>query len=228
LGFARATAPCAATLYLIFRRLDRGAVDAALGRWAEGVLTGRPARRGALEGVACDGKTLRGSRKQGAPGAHLLSAVSHRLGLTLAPEAVDDKTNEIGAIPALLARLLLAGRVITVDALLTQRAVAQTIVDGQGDYVMGAKENQPHLGQGIAGLLATPPHVPGATPLRTAQTMDRGHGRLERRRLVALQAPCCPVIATGPAPARFSASSDGASPRRRARSPQKSPTGSPA
>lgn len=184
LGFARATAPCAATLYLIFQRLDRAAVDAALGRWAEGVLADRPARRGALEGVACDGKTLRGSRKHGAPGAHLLSAVSHRLGLTVAQEAVDEKTNEIGAIPAVLARLLLAGRVITVDALLTQRAVAQTIVDGQGDYVMVAKENQPHVCQGIAGLLATPPHVPGATPLRTAQTADRGHGRLERRRLV--------------------------------------------
>lgn len=185
LGFARATAPCAATLYLIFRRLDRAAVDAALGRWAEGVLVGRPARHGALEGVACDGKTLRGSRKQGAPGAHLLSAVSHRLGLTVAQEAVDDKTNEIGAIPAVLGRLLLAGRVVTLDALLTQRAIAQTIVDGQGDYVMMAKENQPGLCQGIAGLLATPPHVPGATPLHTAQTTDRGHGRRERRRLVA-------------------------------------------
>lgn len=56
---------------------------------------------------------------------------------------------------------------------------------GQGDYVMVAKENQPHVCQGIAGLLATPPHVPGATPLRAAQTVDRGHGRLERRRLVA-------------------------------------------
>jgi predicted transposase YbfD/YdcC len=185
LGFARATVPCAATLHLIFRRLDRAAVEAALGRWAESVLADRPARRGALEGVACDGKTLRGSRKQGAPGAHLLSAVSHRLGLTVAQEAVDDKTNEIGAIPALLARLLLAGRVLTVDALLTQRAVAQMIVDGQGDYVMVAKENQLHLCQGIAGLVATPPHVPGATPLRTAQTVDRGHGRHERRRLVA-------------------------------------------
>jgi predicted transposase YbfD/YdcC len=145
LGCARARVPCAATLHLIFRRLDRAAVEAALGRWAESVLADRPARRGALEGVACDGKTLRGSRKQGAPGAHLLSAVSHRLGLTVAQEAVDDKTNEIGAIPALLARLLLAGRVLTVDALLTQRAVAQMIVDGQGDYVMVAKENQLHF-----------------------------------------------------------------------------------
>jgi predicted transposase YbfD/YdcC len=161
--------------------LDRAAVEAALGRWAVSVLADRPARRGALEGVACDGKTLRGSRKQGAPGAHLLSAVSHRLGLTVAQEAVDDKTNEIGAFPALLARLLLAGRVLTVDALLTQRAVAQMIVDGQGDYVMVAKENQPGLCQGIAGLLATPAHVPGATPLRRAQTVERGHGRVERR-----------------------------------------------
>lgn len=132
MGFARATAPCAATLDLIFRRLDRTAVEAALGRWAEGVLAGLPTPCGALEGVACDGKALRGSRTQGAPDAHPLSAVSHRLDVTVAQEAVDDKTNEIGAIPTLLAQLLLAGRVITLDTLLTQRAVAQTIVDGQG------------------------------------------------------------------------------------------------
>ena len=185
LGFARATAPCAATLYLLFRRLDRGAVDAALGRWAEGVLADLPTPRGAFEGVACDGKTLRGSRKQGAPGTPLLSAVSHRLGLTVAQEAVEEKTNAIGALRAVLGHLLLAGRVITLDALLTQRVIAQTIVDGQGDYVMVAKENQPHVCQGIAGVLATPPHVPGVASLRTAQTRDCGHGRVERRRLVA-------------------------------------------
>ena len=85
------------------------------------------------EGSAIDGKTLRGSRKQGAPGVHLLSAVSHRLGLTLAQQAVDAKTNEITAIHDLLRGLALAGRVITMDALLTQRAVARTIVEAGGD-----------------------------------------------------------------------------------------------
>ncbi len=180
LGFTHPTPPCAATLHRVLRRLDRQAVEAALGGWAEEVL----AATGRRAGVALDGKTLRGSRKQGAVGTHLLSALSHRLGLTVAQDAVGDKTNEITAVHTVLRGLILEGRVVTVDALLTQRAVAQAIADGGGSYVMVAKDNQAGLRQGITGLLATPAHVPGATPLRRACTVDRGQGRLERREVV--------------------------------------------
>jgi len=190
-GFTHPVPPCAATLHRVLRRLDQDQVETALGTWAEGVLAGVPAPaakgmgRGARarEGVAIDGKTLRGSRTQGAPGTHLLSAVSHRLGLTLGHEAVDEKTNEITAVQAVLRGLVLEGRVVIVDALLTQRAGAQTIVEGGGAYVMVVKDNQPRLRQDIAGLLATPAHVPGVEPLRHAQTVERGHGRHERRTL---------------------------------------------
>jgi predicted transposase YbfD/YdcC len=189
LGFTHPTPPCAATLHRVLRRLDQRQVEAVLGAWAEGVLASvpGPAAEGAglveREGVAIDGKRLRGSHKQGAPGTHLLAAVSQRLGLTLAHEAVDDKTNEITAVQTVLRDLVVAGRVITVDALLTQRAVAQTIVDNGGAYVMVAKDNQPGLRQTIAAVLTTPAHVPGVPPLRHARTEDRGHGRLERRAL---------------------------------------------
>ena len=183
LGFPRATAPCAATLSLIFRRLDCARLEAALGQWAEATLAAAPPAPDAGEGLSLDGKTLRGSRKQGAPSAHLLAALSQRLGLTLAQTAVDEKTNEISAVHTVLEHVLLAGRVVTLDALLTQRTVAQTIVDHGGDYVMVAKDNQPHLRQDIAGLLATPAHL--AAPLRSAQTVDKGHGRIERRHLTA-------------------------------------------
>jgi len=183
LGFTRGTSPCAATLFLRFGRLDAARVEAVLGQWAEEVLAALPAPSGAAEALGCDGKTLRGSRTQGAPGTHLLSVLSHRLGLTVAQVAVDDKTNEIGAIQSVLAHLLLAGRVLTMDALLTQRAVAQTIVDGGGDYVMVAKDNQPHLRQDIVAVLATPAHL--AAPLRDAHAENRGHGRLEQRHLTA-------------------------------------------
>jgi hypothetical protein len=157
LGFTRPKTPCAATLFLLFRRLDRARLEAVLGAWAEQVLAATPAATGEPEGIAVDGKTLRGSRKQGAPGAHLLSAVSHRLGLTLSQAEVEDKSNEIPLAPALLRGLLLEGRVVTMDALLTQREVAQTILERGGDYIMVVKENQPQLRADIATLFGSPP-----------------------------------------------------------------------
>ena len=145
LGFTHAP-PCAATLHTIFRRVNRDEFEAHLGAWADSVV-GRlpPAPEMSEVAVAIDGKTLRGSKKQGAPGTHLLSALAHHVGVTLAQYAVDDKTNEITAVESLLCQLVLEGRIVTMDALLTQRHVAQTIVDKGGDYVMIVKDNQPQL-----------------------------------------------------------------------------------
>ena len=84
-----------------------------------------PPAAGELEAVVIDGKTLHGSRKLGAPAVHLLSALSHRLGLTVGQQAVADKTTELPVLEDVLRGLLLEGRVITVDALLTPRAIAQ-------------------------------------------------------------------------------------------------------
>lgn len=145
LGFTHDKTPCAATLHHVLRKLDGPLVEAALGAWAESVLTVLPPAAGELEAMAIDGKTLRGSRKQGAPAVHLLSALSERLGLTLWQQAVADKTNEIPVLEEMVRELVVEGRVITVDALLTQRAVAERIVHGGGDYVMIVKGNQPQL-----------------------------------------------------------------------------------
>lgn len=162
LGFTHAGAPCAATFFLLFRKLDREQFEAVVGAWAETVLAATTHSEESGEGIALDGKTLRGSRKQGAPGAHLLSAVSHRLGLTVNQVAVDDKTNEIGAIATVLAGLVLEGRVFTMDALLTQRAVARAMTAGGGDYVMVVKDNHPTLRADLVTLFESPP--PAAIP----------------------------------------------------------------
>ena len=154
LGFVHDT-PCAATLHTIFRHVDRDILESKLGAWAERVVARVPPAPPAAA-VALDGKTLRGSRKQGAPGVHLLSALSHHLGLTLAQQAVSDKTNEITQVETVLRQLVLPGRVFTMDALLTQRHVAQTIVDGGGDYVMIVKENQPQLHADIELVFTLP------------------------------------------------------------------------
>lgn len=122
---------------------------------------GSKEQRGRPESIAVDGKTLRGSAKQlnqnslhapirpsvrqkkrnGAhreefredvPGVHLLSALSHRLGLPLGQYEVSDKTNEITVMPELVRGLVLEGRILTMDALLTQRTIAEEIVLKKG------------------------------------------------------------------------------------------------
>jgi len=132
LGFTREKTPCAGTLHYLFHRLDRHALERVLSAWAETVLAACPPSPGRLEALAIDGKTLRGSKMQGALDVHLLSVLSHRLGLTLYQQAVSEKTNEIGALPELLAALVLEGRVITVDAMLCQREIAQEILSRGG------------------------------------------------------------------------------------------------
>ncbi len=185
LGFTHNT-PCAATLCTIFGHLDREAFEAKVGAWAESVVAHTPAGPEApKEAMAVDGKTLRGSKKQGAPGTHLLSVVSHRLGLTLTQQAVDAKTNEIKAIETVLEQIVLQGRVLTMDALLTQRRVAQTIVDKGGDYVMIAKDNQPTLKEEIALVFTLPPAGDRQEHIRT---VDVGHGRIETRNLTTSEA----------------------------------------
>jgi predicted transposase YbfD/YdcC len=182
LGFTH-DPPCAAPLHTIFRRIDRDAFEAHLGVWAERVVGSQAlAAESPGAAVALDGKTLRGSKKQGAPGMHLLSALAHHMGVTLAQHAVDDKTNEITAVETLLQGLVLEGRVMTMDALLTQRHVAQTIVDKGGDYVMIVKENQAQLRADIALVFAQPPW---GDVQETATTVDMGHGRIEQRTLTA-------------------------------------------
>ena len=91
--------PCAATLHPIFRHGNREEFEAHLGAWANRIVESLPAGPEMPEpAVALDGKTLRGSKKQGAPGTHRLSALAHHVGVTLAQHAVDDKTNEITAV----------------------------------------------------------------------------------------------------------------------------------
>lgn len=161
-------------------------MEAKLGAWAEGIVVSTlPAQAVGDVAVALDGKTLRGSRKQGAPGVHLLSALAHHMGLTLAQQAVDDKTNEITQVETVLSQLVLPGRVFTMDALLTQRQVAQTIVAGGGDYVMIVKENQRQLRSDIELVFTLPP---AGDRQETARTVDIGHGRIEQRNITTSEA----------------------------------------
>ena len=157
-----------------------------LGPWADSVGGSLPAAPEMPGGaVALDGKTLRGAKKQGAPGTHLLSARAHHVGITLAQHAVDDKTNEITAVEHILHQLVLEGRMVTLAALLTQRHVAQTMVDKGGDDVMIVKETQPRLRADIALVFTLPPV---GDRQDTARSVDIGHGRIEPRNLTTREA----------------------------------------
>lgn len=186
LGFTHKKTPCASTLHTVFRNIDKEEVEAKLGSWAESVMSailGAGIPEDDLAGVSLDGKTLGGSRKQGAPGTHLLSAVSHKLGVTLTQQAGDHSTDEMRIIHEALQNLVLEGRVFTMDALNTQRKPAETITEGGGDYVMIVKENQPKLLDDVKTVFDGPcSHL---LQKSSAQTLDMGHGRIEERYLTA-------------------------------------------
>lgn len=179
LGFTRDYGPSKSTLYRVLGLVSPAAFEAVLSRWTEAVLAVLPPPCGELEAINLDGKTLRGSKKQGAPNTHLLSALSQRLGITIGQMGVEDKTNEIGAMSAFLTNLVITGRVITTDAFHTQTAMSQTVVDLGGDYVMIVKDNQPTLRADLETLFAEP----GAAEFIDdhALKVNKGHGRLESR-----------------------------------------------
>lgn len=182
LGFVHDT-PWAATRHTIFRSIDQALLESKRSAWAEQGMMRHPPTPSVA--VAWDGQTLRGSRTQGAPGVHLLSARAHHLGLTWAQQAVRDKTNASTQVETLRRQRVLPGRVCTMDALLPQRHVAQAIVDGGGDDVMIVKEHQPQLHADIA-LVCTLPPAGDRQPY--AQTVDRGHGRIEQRHMTTREA----------------------------------------
>ena len=136
---------------------------------------------GQLVQVTIDGKTLRGSIAAGQTrGTHLLAAYLPSEGVVLAQVEVDGKENEITAAPRLLAAMDLRDKVVSGDAMLTQRDLSTQVVSSGGAYLWTVKENQPQLYGDIAAYFASPP--PGVLK---AQTLEKGHGRIEQRRLQA-------------------------------------------
>jgi len=140
--------------------------------------------------IALDGKALRGTIPAGQThGRHLLAAYLPAEGWVLYQVEVANKENEISAAPRVLKCLDLRGKVVTGDAMFAQRDLSQQIVDAGGDYVWTVKDNQSTLRQDIALLFQPEQPVKGfGAALKdfcTAQTVNKGHGREERRILTA-------------------------------------------
>jgi len=134
--------------------------------------------------INIDGKCLRGSDDKylGKRAVYMVSAWAEANELVLGQRKVDEKSNEITAIPELLKLLAIAGCIVTIDAIGTQTSIAQTIIEAGADYVLSVKENQGHLFEDISVLFA----VDQAQDFKYAtfehaKTTNKGHGRIEVR-----------------------------------------------
>jgi predicted transposase YbfD/YdcC len=170
------------TFRRVFSLLPAEVFQERFSRWIEATFR---VERGQV--IAIDGKTVRGA---GLGVLHLVSAWAHQSGVLLGQRKVDDKSNEITAIPQLLDDLYLAGCIVTLDAMGCQTAIAQKIVDKQADYVFSLKGNHGQLHADVVDWFDwAEQHHWRDMPHSYAQTVDKNHGRIEIRQAWALADP---------------------------------------
>ncbi|MDO4757186.1 MAG: ISAs1 family transposase, partial [Parabacteroides sp.] len=159
------------TFNRVFSRIDPSKLEDCLQQWVKDVFQMEP--KGV---ISIDGKSVRGSA---APKSHkyvhMISAWSHEAGMVLGQLKVDEKTNEIMAIPQLLDKIDIEGSIVTMDAMGCQKNIVSKIIEKKGDYIIALKGNQGKLKEEAAD----------ATKLSQASAcsteIDYGHGRIEKR-----------------------------------------------
>lgn len=170
------------TFERVFDRICPKAFQACFRSWVEALrelLT--------VKHVAIDGKTLRSSGTGGLKALHLVSAWATEQQLSLGQVAVDDKSNEITAIPELLELLDVKGAIVTIDAMGCQKAIAEKIIEQGGNYVLTVKDNQPNLLTDIQQSLADASEKNFAGVEHDSyETRETGHGREEYRSYLVL------------------------------------------
>ena len=177
LGVTTAAGPDESTIRRVFARLDAGLLDQILGAF----MWTRTHTVGQRRVIALDGKTVRGARSRTTCAPHLVAALDHATGTVVGQLAVSAKSNEIPAVPRLLALFDLNAVVVTVDAMHTQSDTAKQITGAGGDYVFTVKGNQPTLFRRCKDLPWR--DVPSHT------VTSRGHGRTATRTIKVVTAP---------------------------------------
>jgi predicted transposase YbfD/YdcC len=180
--------PSEATIRRVLRQLPVQALVRAVQAWVEEVLAAYFPNVD-WQGMAIDGKTVRGSRDVDAdvPALQVLNAMVHELGVFIQTQAVSAGTNELGTIHDFLENLVLSGRVVTLDALYTQQDVAQAILDKDGEYLMRVKANQPRLLKDLETWFNDPLPLNQADNVVYRHTV-KGHGRLVQYTLTTTEA----------------------------------------
>jgi predicted transposase YbfD/YdcC len=159
------------TFNRVFAALDPEEMEKGFVAWVSSI-----AKLTAGEVVSIDGKALCGTYAAGKKAiVHMVSAWANSNNLVLAQRKVEEKSNEITAIPKLLAALELSGTVVTIDAMGCQREIARQIIAKKADYVLAVKQNQGLLAEQVRDSFLL---LPSAA---VAEEIDCGHGRVERR-----------------------------------------------
>jgi predicted transposase YbfD/YdcC len=174
------------TFERVFDRLDPLALQRCLLSWLASICN-----TSGIGHIAIDGKTARrsGSPARGIQALHLVSAWAAEHSLTLGQIATAEKSNEITAIPRLLELLDLQGALVTIDAMGCQKAIAEKVVAGGGDYVLTVKANQRHLHEDVVDCLCAAMDDEDDRRETHEYEEERGHGRVEKRWVTILRDP---------------------------------------
>lgn len=198
LGFTR-WPPTESAVRKLFARIDAEAFERAIEGWTQAVTGELPAADEGDDGLRpmdLDGKSLRGTWNRFEGAVLLLNMLDRRTGCVHSQHRVPSGTNEHKASLEMLRSLVLEGRIVAADAIFCQQDVCATVVEQGGHYVLPVKENQPGLLQAIQTEFAAQDAAfsPCARREREAErdeasTLDKGHGRIERRTLTATTGP---------------------------------------
>jgi predicted transposase YbfD/YdcC len=180
LGIRRMRGPSQSTIQRVLAGVAAATVEAAIGRWAQQFLPGVAASGAELEGVAVDGKKVRGASRASGQSVALLSALSQRLGVVLQQAAI--ATSEQAEFEDLIAELVLTGCVVTTDALHTTAENAAQVLRQGGDYLFVVKDNQPTLRAEIELVFQT---TTLADTIAEVRQTDQHGTRIEERHLQA-------------------------------------------
>jgi len=174
------------TIYRVFCALDAKVSAACFGRWMNEL-----SETLGFKHIAIDGKSLRGAKGNTFTGCvHLVSAWATEHGLLLGQESVEEKSNEIPAIPVLLKTLHLKGALVTIAAAGCQTEIVETIRDGGGDYLLAVKGNQPTLEAAVEKVFADACATDfEGVSFTQHSTIDDRHGRHEERCITVIENP---------------------------------------
>lgn len=140
--------------------------------------------------IAIDGKSIRASKRvrKGLKALHIVNAWSCSNGISLGQIKVDDKTNEITAIPEILKKLCIEGAIITIDAMGCQKEIAEQVIEQRGDYILRVKSNQGTLHNAMEATFEQAQNLKyNAMTYYTSQDeANNDHGRIESRKCIVL------------------------------------------